>query len=1015
MASLIELEPLDLVAEARVTVRAAASNRADHAGAGGFRWWPALVTEPTIKIDLFDGDFSSEVRPAGASVSLALQPLLKEFPLLHQYDWAGAPVQLYDFRDGTLIPLATMRVDRFAVEDDRIALSLSVDTEPFAADVLSAEYAGTTGIEGGADLKGKPKPWIFGRALGVEPVLIDQIDNVFQVSGYGPVQAISAVFERGASFGSSQGNYADYAALVAANIPEGKWATCLAEGLFRLGAPPAGVITADVDGDNSGGFLRLTGAILMRIAQVLGISAKVDAASLGALDTAVPRNVAIQIDQQASFLDLARAMAAPCNAVAGIGLDGKLFITRVVFGASAITLDAQGRQLPPVLGMARQNTQPPYRRIVMGANRCWRVHGFDEIAFFDALLDKGLYDTGTTYREGNIVSSADKSRWLYTSATPTSGNAPPAWPTASNAFWSNLDPPATAANISYADGTPIEDLQPADPGATAGATLGTDFKSPGDVIYTQAQIETGMGTSAAFANQADIATDHDASARILAMRGDNLVRNGLLLEGSPTPTGFTLIGAVNYGTVTTGLLPNNRTWRFAIAQSAIVYVQGRLPVTGGSLYQSAHCYVGGPEAQVLFRFGATFYDQNGNATDVFHDVTLAGFGPQIIQPPPFTSPANAVEVQLRMETRGSSTRLIYVNGWRAALTQTGADVTATAQLSIVPQFPVIEIKQGEAGHTGNRTVTHVAKRGTSALTGGTWSLPSQNLGAGSASINASTGTVTLSGIVQSGAYAVRYTHTDGARIELPVNVSFVPLVGAGATANTLAELNAGEGAKLTGIEAGADVTATAQRSILPQFPTIEVRQYEAGNVGDRTVSHFAKRGETAIGGGTWSLPSVLLGAGTASINSSTGLVTLSGVAQSGAYTVRYTHTDGGQTELPVNVTFIPQEATGRSISATPSIVTWFQSSTTSRTVTHVAAQGSTTLTGGTWSLVSTSGMTASINSSTGLVTVSNATGSGNYRVRYTHTDTVKTELVVNLTYYPASDPGAPTNPNYNEP
>lgn len=216
-------------------------------------------------------------------------------------------------------------------------------------------------------------------------------------------------------------------------------------------------------------------------------------------------------------------------------------------------------------------------------------------------------------------------------------------------------------------------------------------------------------------------------------------------------------------------------------------------------------------------------------------------------------------------------------------------------------------------------------------------------------------------------------------------------------------------------ENNADVTATAQRSIVPQFPIIEVRQYEAGNVGDRTVSHFAKRGETAIGGGTWSLPSVLLGAGTASINSSTGLVTLSGVAQSGAYTVRYTHTDGGQTELPVNVTFIPQEATVRSISATPSIVTWFQSSTTSRTVAHVAAQGSTTLTGGTWSLVSTSGMTASINSSTGLVTVSNATGNGNYRVRYTHTDTVETELVVNLTYYPASDPGAPTDPNYNEP
>jgi hypothetical protein len=60
-------------------------------------------------------------------------------------------------------------------------------------------------------------------------------------------------------------------------------------------------------------------------------------------------------------------------------------------------------------------------------------------------------------------------------------------------------------------------------------------------------------------------------------------------------------------------------------------------------------------------------------------------------------------------------------------------------------------------------------------------------------------------------------------------------------------------------------------------------------------------------------------------------------------------------------------------------------------------------------------MTASINSSTGTVTISAATGNGSYRVRYTHTDTEQTELVVNLIYYPASDPGTPTDPDYNVP
>ena len=122
------------------------------------------------------------------------------------------------------------------------------------------------------------------------------------------------------------------------------------------------------------------------------------------------------------------------------------------------------------------------------------------------------------------------------------------------------------------------------------------------------------------------------------------------------------------------------------------------------------------------------------------------------------------------EYHATDTREIYQ--WDGSNWRTSADITATAQRSIEPQFPSIEIKQGEAGHTGNRTVTHTAKRETTTITGGTWSLPSTNLGAGSASINASTGTVTLSGIVASGAYVVRYTHTDGARVDLPVNVTY---------------------------------------------------------------------------------------------------------------------------------------------------------------------------------------------------------------------------------------------------
>ena len=133
--------------------------------------------------------------------------------------------------------------------------------------------------------------------------------------------------------------------------------------------------------------------------------------------------------------------------------------------------------------------------------------------------------------------------------------------------------------------------------------------------------------------------------------------------------------------------------------------------------------------------------------------------------------------------------------------------------------------------------------------------------------------------------------------------------GTGATANNLGQLNVAEGAKLNGIEAGADVTATAQRTIEPQYPVIEIKQGEAGHTGSRTVTHVAKRGTSTLTGGTWSLPSTNLGAGTATISSATGTVTLSGIAISGAYVVRYVHSDGVVTELAVSVTYVPTPPT----------------------------------------------------------------------------------------------------------
>lgn len=216
---------------------------------------------------------------------------------------------------------------------------------------------------------------------------------------------------------------------------------------------------------------------------------------------------------------------------------------------------------------------------------------------------------------------------------------------------------------------------------------------------------------------------------------------------------------------------------------------------------------------------------------------------------------------------------------------------------------------------------------------------------------------------------------------------------------------------------GSDVTVSAFRTIIPQFPIVEIRQNEAGNISTRNVTHFIRRGDQTITGGTWSLPSKLLGTGTATINSSTGTVTLSGIIQSGSYAIRYVHTDGVPTELVVNVTFIAQAAGVRSITATPALVGWFEGTTTTVTVNHVAREDATALTGGTWSKLANTTGTVTVNSSTGDATITGVTASGGYTIRYTPTSGGVIDKTINIEFYPDDDPGAPPpgNGDWNTP
>ncbi|KQQ81936.1 hypothetical protein [Aureimonas sp. Leaf324] len=110
-------------------------------------------------------------------------------------------------------------------------------------------YLGTTtsgGLsvaEGNVDLRDVKKPLLFGSARNIPALTVDQFDNVYQVSS-NALAAITAVRDSGVALTATQ-DYPTLAALKAAMMTGGQFATCLALGLVRTQVRPDGSLTVD--------------------------------------------------------------------------------------------------------------------------------------------------------------------------------------------------------------------------------------------------------------------------------------------------------------------------------------------------------------------------------------------------------------------------------------------------------------------------------------------------------------------------------------------------------------------------------------------------------------------------------------------------------------------------------------------------------------------------------------------------------------------------------------------------
>lgn len=234
----------------------------------------------------------------------------------------------------------------------------------------TARYGGTNALPAGTDgtaddIKGQPKPRVYGAVKNVAPVLVNTARLIYQVSD-GALAAVDAVYDRGAALtaGAAYSSESD----LQSNAPAaGQYRVWLAGGLVRLGSLPSGQVTVDAS-EGASAAARRAGALLSRIAQQMGLTAgEVSAADVAALDAAAAYELGAVVQGDETALAVMDRVALSVGAWYGFDRLGVLRLGRLVAPSGTPATDLTEISITGLERIA-QDALPAWR-VVLGWGR----------------------------------------------------------------------------------------------------------------------------------------------------------------------------------------------------------------------------------------------------------------------------------------------------------------------------------------------------------------------------------------------------------------------------------------------------------------------------------------------------------------------------------------------------------------------------------------------------------------------------------------------------------------------
>lgn len=292
--------------------------------------------------------------------------------------------------------------DGYYVVGSSSATSITLSAGTVTTEAAGASITVRTTLEGGDELEGKRKPLAYGQVRQVAPVLVNGTLLIYQAHA-GSLEAVNAVRDRGVVL-SFSANYASGRLLAAATVAAGDYATCLAEGLIRLGDSPGGIVTCDVQGDDSGtlgasGYTSTAADIVRKIVTTKGALTDPDDLDTGSFSdlnttTSAVVGVATGLDR-VSIAAVVDSVADSVGAFIDFTLNGRLRVRRLEDPSTA-TASHTITSIEPD-SWSGQNADIPAHTVKLGYRHYPKTLSGEEAA--SSLADSTRLDYGQPYRD----------------------------------------------------------------------------------------------------------------------------------------------------------------------------------------------------------------------------------------------------------------------------------------------------------------------------------------------------------------------------------------------------------------------------------------------------------------------------------------------------------------------------------------------------------------------------------------------------------------------------------------